>query len=73
VEALLEGEEADRLADATKSDIQGTIFGGGVKEPVQAGIEQIKSIEEGGLVGLVLTALLGVQGAGEMPGVAAEG
>jgi hypothetical protein len=73
MEALLEGKEADRLPDGPESNIQGTIFGGGVKEPVKAGIEEVQSIQKRGLVGLVLTATLQVKLAGKMPGVAAKG
>ena len=71
--ALLEGEEAEGFADAAEGDVEGVVIGGGVEEAVQAGVEQVEAVQQGGLVDLVLAAALGLEGAGEMLAVAAEG
>jgi hypothetical protein len=71
--ALLNGEEADRLPDAAQGDMKGAEIGGGVEEAVQAGVKEVQPVQDSGLVGVVLKALPGVQGPGEMPGVAAKG
>ncbi len=72
-EVLLEGNQANGLPDGAQGDEQGVLIGGGIKEPVQAGIEGIQALQEGGEIGLVLLEALPVQGAGQMFGVAAQG
>jgi hypothetical protein len=67
------GMEAEGLADAAQGDMEGAEIKGGIEEAVQAGIQEGQFFQEGGLVGLVLPALLQVKLAGEMLGVAAEG
>lgn len=72
-EAFLEGDQAQGLADGAQGDEQGVLLGGGVKEAVQAEVEDIQALQEGGKIGLVLAAALQVESAGEMFGVAAQG
>jgi hypothetical protein len=60
-------EEAEGLAEAAQGDVKGAVIKGGIKEAVQAGIQ------EGGLADLVVEARLEVTRAGEMLDVAAEG
>jgi hypothetical protein len=67
------GVEAQGLPDAAQGDVKGAQIKGGIKEAVQAGIQEGQFFQEGGLAGGVLPALLQVKLAGEMPGVAAEG
>jgi hypothetical protein len=71
--ALQKGEEAEGLADAAQGDIKGVMIEGGIEKTVQAGIQEVQFIQEGGLVGLVVEALLEITLAGEMFDVAAEG
>jgi hypothetical protein len=49
------------------------VIKGGIEEAVQADIQEGQFIQEGGLVGLVVEALLEVTLAGEVFDVAAEG
>jgi hypothetical protein len=72
-EAVLQGDETQGLADATQGDEQGALIGGGIKEAVQPGIDQVQARQKGGEIGLVLLQALPVQGAGQMFGVAAQG
>jgi hypothetical protein len=67
------GVEAQGLPDAAQGDVEGAEIKGGIKEAVQAGIQEGQFFQEGGLTGGVLPALLQVKLAGEMLGVAAEG
>jgi len=72
-DAFQQGKEAQGLPDAAQGDVEGAEISRGIKEAVQAGIEEGQFFQEGGLLGLALVAALGVQGAGEMFGVAAKG
>jgi len=73
-DALLEGEEADSLPDTAQGDKRGAVIGGGgVEEAVQANVEEVQPVQDGGLVGSVLMAALGLQVQGEVLGMAAEG
>lgn len=65
--------EAQGLADAAQGDMEGALIKGGIEEAVQADIEEGQFVQEGGLLGLVLAAALGLEVAGEMLGVAAKG
>ena len=56
-----------------RATLEGAKIKGGIEEAVQAGIQEFQVFQEGGLAGGVLLALLPVQVAGEMLGVAAEG
>ena len=67
------GVEPKGLPDAAQGDMKGAEIKGGIEETVQADIQEGQFFQEGGLVGLVLPALLQVKLAGEMLGVAAEG
>jgi hypothetical protein len=65
--------EAEGLPDAAQGDVKRTEIKGGIEEAVQAGIQKLQMLQEGGLAGGVLLALLPVKVAGEMLGVATEG
>jgi hypothetical protein len=70
------GVEAEGLPDAAEGFVPGAEIKCGIKEAVQAGIQEFQLFQlfqEGGLAGGVLPALLPVKVAGEMLGVAAEG
>jgi len=67
------GVEAEGLPDAAQGDVKGAEIKGVIEEAVQAGIQEVEFIQEGGLAGGVLPALLKVKLEGEMLGVAAEG
>ena len=62
--ALLEREETQGLADAAEGDVEGVVIGRGVEEAVQAGVEQVQAVQQGGLVDLIPAAALDLQGAG---------
>ena len=53
--------------------MEGALIKGGIEEAVQADIEEGQFVQEGGLLGFVLAAALGLKVAGEMLGVAAKG
>ena len=61
--AFLEREEAEGFADAAEGDVEGLVIGGGVEEAVQAGVEQVQAVQQGGLVNLVPAAALDLDGA----------
>jgi hypothetical protein len=67
------GVEAEGLPDAAQGDMKGTEFKGGIEEAVEADIQELQFVQEGGLAGRGLLKLLMVKLSGQMPGVAAEG
>jgi hypothetical protein len=71
--ALQKGEEAEGLTDAAQGDVEGIVIKGGIEKAVKADIQEGQFIQEGGLVGLVVEALLEVTLAGEVFDVTAEG
>jgi len=72
-EAFLEGDETEGLPDGAQGDKQGALLGGGVEQAVQAGVEKVQAVQEGGDIGLVLATALMVQVRFEMFGMAAQG
>jgi hypothetical protein len=70
---LLEGEEAQGFPDAAQSDEKGALVGGGIEQAVQAVLQEVQTVQEGLLPGLVGPVLLEGKLALKVPGVAAEG
>ena len=58
------GMEAEGLTDAAQGDVKGAEIKGGIEEAVQAGIQEVEFIQEGGLAGGVLPARAGNQAGG---------
>jgi hypothetical protein len=67
------GVEAEGLPDAAQGDVERAEVKGGIEQAVEAGIQELQVFQEGVLAKLLLLALLPVEVAGEMLGVAAEG
>ena len=72
-EAILEGEEAQGFPDAAQGDEKGALVGGGIEKAVQAVLQEVQTVQEGLLPGLVGPVLLEGKLALKVPGVAAEG
>ncbi|MDO9533363.1 MAG: hypothetical protein Q7O12_14720 [Deltaproteobacteria bacterium] len=61
---FLEGQEADGLLDAAEGDVEGVEVFGLTEEAVEAGLQEVELVQEGGLVGLMLVAVAGRPGPG---------
>jgi hypothetical protein len=70
---FLEGQEADGLLDATEGDVEGVEVFGLAEDAMEAGLQEVQLVQEGGLVGLMFPVVMGGQGLAEMLEMAGEG
>jgi hypothetical protein len=70
---FLEGQETEGLLEAAQGDVERVEVFGLAEEAVEAGLEEVQLVHEGGLVGQILPLVAVGQGAAEMLEVAGEG
>ena len=70
---FLEGQEAEGLLKAAEGDVEGVEVFGLAEETIEAGLQKVQLLHEGGLVGLIFPVVAGGQGLAEMLEVAGEG
>ena len=51
---FLEGQEADGLLDAAEGDVEGVEIFGLAEEAIEADLQEVQLVQEGGLMGLMV-------------------